>query len=404
MVLSIVMLYGLAFLKSRSMQVCLVVGLYLMCAPFLSMEMHQGLYTISLLIKDVLLWMLPITVSLFIAYAISSFEKQAPLFILFLFLFEAVSNSLSIWYAFGCGHVAGMYLPASAPEILNSAFGPLWRLPLTRPAWWGADKGTFVGIFLGLLAILKLPYLRQGIAVGKGVAEKILTKLFSRLIPLFVLGFVAKMYKTRLFDQMFTQYADVLLGLVLSLAVYMALLFWVGSGFSLPIFFRHVKNLLPAAGIAFSSGCSLSTMPWTIQGTSKNLKNPDLAQAVIPATTNIQQIGDCIANAFLCFLIYLHFNGHPPPLSIWLPFSAVFVLARFATAAIIGGAIFIMLPIYETYLHFTPEMIAIILAFNVILDPIITCSNVMANGALCRIFERAWCAVFPQIHPTRNTP
>src|SRR5690606_6358153 len=152
-------------------------------------------------------------------------------------------------------------------------------------------------------------------------------------------------------------------------------------GFSLTRFFKSVKNLLPAAGISFSSGCSLSTMPWTIEGAAKNLDNPDLAKAVIPATTNIQQIGDCIANTFLCFLIYFHFNGHAPALSVWIPFTLVFVLARFATAAVLGGAIFIMLPIYEAYLQFSPDMIAIILAFNVILDPLITSSNVVANGA-----------------------
>lgn len=393
---SLLMLYALTLLRSRSVQVCLVVGLYLAFAPFLSVEMHQGLYTMSVFIKDLLLWMLPITVSLFIAYAIASFEKRAPLFILFLFLFEAVSNSLSVWYAFGWGHVVGAYLPASAPETVSSAFSPLWRIPFVKPAWWGADKGTFVGMILGLATLFNLPILRQGIALGKRLVEKILTKLFSRLIPFFVLGFVAKMYQTQLGDQMVTQYASVLLWLAFSLIGYIALLFWVGSGFSLPVFFRHIKNLLPAAGMAFSSGCSLSTMPWTIQGAAKNLQNPELAQAVIPATTNIQQIGDCIANAFLCFLIYLHFNGHPPPVGMWLSFSAVFVLARFATAAIIGGAIFIMLPIYEAYLHFTPEMIAIILAFNVILDPIITGSNVIANGALCRIFERGWLFFVPQ--------
>lgn len=162
-----------------------------------------------------------------------------------------------------------------------------------------------------------------------------------------------------------------------------------------------MKNLIPAAGVSFSSGCSLSTMPWTIEGTSKNLQNPDLAKAVIPATTNIQQVGDCIINAFLCFLIYLHFNGHAPALSTWISFSVVFVLARFATAAVLGGAIFIMLPIYETYLNFTPEMIAIILAFNVILDPLVTCSNVVANGALCRIFERVWLAILGRLKPTK---
>ena len=85
----------------------------------------------------------------------------------------------------------------------------------------------------------------------------------------------------------------------------------------------------------------------------------------------------------------------------WLNFSFVFVLARFATAAVLGGAIFIMLPIYETYLSFTPEMIGIILAFNTILDPLITSSNVMANGALCRIFERVWTFVLNKV---QNAP
>ena len=151
-----------------------------------------------------------------------------------------------------------------------------------------------------------------------------------------------------------------------------------------------MKNLGPAGAIAFTSGCSLSTMPWTIEGAGKNLANPDFAEAIIPATTNIQQIGDCITNAFLCFLIYSHFYGHLPDVLTLVNFSIMFVLARFATAAVLGGAIFIMLPIYETYLSFNPEMIAIILGFNVILDPIVTSCNVVANGALCRIFERVW--------------
>ena len=91
---------------------------------------------------------------------------------------------------------------------------------------------------------------------------------------------------------------------------------------------------------------------------------------------------------------------------MWASFSLVFVLARFATAAVIGGAIFIMLPIYEAYLGFNAEMIAIILAFNVILDPVITASNVVANGALCQIFEKVWRGVarrFDRQKPLQET-
>ncbi|MBX9977238.1 MAG: dicarboxylate/amino acid:cation symporter [Alphaproteobacteria bacterium] len=65
-------------------------------------------------------------------------------------------------------------------------------------------------------------------------------------------------------------------------------------------------------------------------------------------------------------------------------------MARFTTAAVIGGAIFTMLPIYQNYLGFNAEMTALILTFNMLLDPIVTASNVMANSALCVLFEQVW--------------
>jgi Na+/H+-dicarboxylate symporter len=157
--------------------------------------------------------------------------------------------------------------------------------------------------------------------------------------------------------------------------------------------FSDFKNMVPAGVIAFTSGCSLSTMPVTMEGVAKNLKDPSLANALIPATTNIQQIGDCLANSLLCFWIYKSSFCVAPSFATWASFSIVFVLARFTTVAVLGGAIFIMIPIYKHYLNFNDDMVAIIIAFNVILDPIITSSNVLANGALAKVFENVWMAI-----------
>lgn len=378
-------------LKNRGVQVVLLLTIYLLSAPYLPLVAHQMLYTISIFIKDLLVWMLPLTVGLFIAHTVCSFQQRALIFVAALILFEALSNLSSVWYAFGGGHIAVDFLPPINLPVAQADFNALWRLPLSKPAWWSADKGTLFGLFLGFLAIFsKKAFLKQVIDRGKESAQWILTKVFSRLIPLFVLGFVARMHQTEMLHHVFKHYSVLLVWLILFLTLYITFLFFIGSDGTFKDLLRNIKNMLPAGGISFTSGCSLSTMPWTINGASKNLQNPDFAKAVIPATTNIQQIGDCIINTFLCFLIYKHFYGHTPDLLTWMNFSFIFVLARFATAAVLGGAIFIMLPIYETYLSFTPEMIAIILAFNVVLDPLVTSSNVIANGALCRIFEKVW--------------
>lgn len=378
-------------LRHRGTQVLLFVSTYLLLASHLPMQGHQALYTISVFIKDLLLLILPVTVGLFIAHTVSSFQQKAPLFIVSIIFFEALSNLSSVWYSFLCGHAAVGALPPISLAQVNADFSVLWQLPLKRAAWWSADKGVMAGLAIGCLgAVFRNDRLLHAICRGKERSEWILTHLFSRLIPLFVLGFVARMYQTHLLDQVFAHYTLLIVWLVGCLAAYITLLFFAGNGWSTVRSLRAMKNLTPAGAIAFSSGCSLSTMPWTIEGTGKNLRTPSFASAVIPATTNIQQIGDCITNTFLCFLIYTQFFGASPSFSIWLPFSIVFVLARFATAAVIGGAIFIMLPIYEAYLSFTPEMIALMVAFNVILDPLVTSTNVIANGALCQIFEKAW--------------
>ncbi len=392
-------------INQRSLQILLVLSCYLLISDFLPLFGHQIFYTISLLIKDILIWVMPLTVALFIAYSVSSFERKAPLFVVILLLFEGFSNFSSVCYAYVCAHLSADYLPSFAVSTLTNDFTTLWRLPFNKPSWWSAEKGALVGLVLGCLnAFTKNPFLTRTIAQGKKIVEWILTRVFARLIPLFILGFAVQMYQTQLLNHVFTHYSLLVLWLTLFLILYLFLLFTLGAGSSLRNVMTHIKNLLPAGGMSLTSGCSLSTMPWTIKGTAKNLQNPDLAQAIIPATTNIQQIGDCIANAFLCFLIYRHFYGVNPDLMMWLHFSFVFVLARFATAAVLGGAIFIMLPLYETYLDFNAEMIAIILALNVFLDPLITSCNVVANGALCRVFERVWGRIHARVYRAPPEP
>lgn len=378
-------------LKQRSVQTALVLSIYIAVGRFLPVSVHEGFYTISLFIKDILMWLMPLTVGFFIAHTVISFEKKAPLFIGVLIVFETFSNLSSVWYAYGSAHIAAEFMPGLVAAPIETMFEALWRIPFERPQWWSAEKGALIGLLLGcIFAFMKDNIWKTYLAKGKSLVEWVLTKVFSRLIPLFVLGFAAQMLQTNLISHILGHYAVLVLWMLGFLSTYLIFLTALGAGLSLKNLLGNIKNLLPAGGISLTSGCSLSTMPWTIEGASKNLDNPQLAKAIIPATTNIQQVGDCIANTFLCFLIYRHFYGHNPDFSTWLVFSSVFVLARFATAAILGGAIFIMLPIYETYLNFNSEMIAIILGLNVVLDPLITSCNVLGNGALCRVFEKVW--------------
>lgn len=381
----------IASISQRSVQSIMLIILYLIYANHLNMAQNQFLLTISLIIKDCLLLIIPLVVCVFIANTITAFRKQAVLFVLTIVIFEWCSNFLSVWYTYICAQflTGSSFDFASQPTLVQ--LEPLWRIPVFMPEWWTASKGCFAGLILGCIcALFNLPKASKWISRLKVDLEWCLRNIFSRLIPLFILGFLASAYHNHLLTEIIRDAGIMLLFLVSILLVYIAALFILGNLSKPTKALTNIKNLLPAGSIALMSGCSLSTMPFTIEGTAKNLKNPKLASAIIPATTNIQQIGDCIASTFVAYFILVYFTGTPPTSLLWLQFSLVYVLARFATAAVLGGAIFIMIPIYEAYLGFTPEMIALVLAFNVILDPLITSSNVMANGALCKIFENFW--------------
>lgn len=378
-------------LKHRNVQTIFLMLIYSISASYLPLMVHEFLYTISLLIKDALIWIMPITVCVLISSTIDKFENKAPLFIIVLLIFEGTSNILSVTYAFISGHLVSGNIPDF--EIINSnqEFKALWKMPFTRPWWWSADKGSIAGLILGCLSALsRSKNLKNAINMSRNFVEILLTKIFAKLVPLFILGFIAQIYQTGILSQIAINYGILVFYLICFLIAYIALIFAIGSGFDTHKMFSAFRNLLPAGVMALTSGCSLSTMPLTIEGTAKNLKDKSLAKAIIPATTNIQQVGDCITNAMLCFLMYKQFFGYNPDGLTWTAFTIVFVAARFATAAIMGGAIFLMIPIYQSYLNFNDEMIAIILALNVILDPIVTSSNVIANGGMAKIFENIW--------------
>lgn len=390
----------MTYLSLRSVQAIIVVLIYSLIAQYLPHDLHRLLYTISLLIKDLIILIMPITVFAFIAHTISSFRSKAIIFILVLISFEMISNFSSVWYAI----ISADSLSSSFKSLdiikLDSEFTPLWRLELEKPWWWGADKGSALGLLLGLIiGMYHNLSLKAGLEVLKITMEFILTRIFARFIPIFVLGFVAQIYKTGMLKHMAAHYGLLVLYLLFFMYCYIFVIFLIGARFKFVKALTHIKNLLTAWSISLTTGCSLSTMPWTIKGAAMNLDNPDLAKALIPATTNIQQIGDCIMNTFICVLIYNHFYGHFPDTEVLIKFSLVFVVARLATAAVLGGAIFIMIPIYQEYLSFTNEMIAIVFALNVILDPIVTSSNVIANGGLARVFEIVW----SKIHKMRKS-
>ena len=77
-----------------------------------------------------------------------------------------------------------------------------------------------------------------------------------------------------------------------------------------------------------------------------------------------------------------------PSLLNYMIFALYFVLAKFSVAAVPGGGILVMLPILEKYLGFNSDMMSLITALYILFDPVITCANVLGNGAFAKMIDR----------------
>ncbi|OJX12250.1 MAG: hypothetical protein BGO77_03625 [Caedibacter sp. 37-49] len=382
-------------LKNTAFQAIISICFVLFFSDHLPLSMTRSFYTLSLLIRDLLMYVLPIAIFFYIASMLAELKQQAFLLIGVLLLFEALSNSLSISYAYGIGF--SFY---NKINLSNNTFqgmeglSPYFNIGQFRPKFYTVDKGTLLGVIIGLfLAIESGPTFIQSLQRSKDFINLIFSKFFGKLIPLMVFGFLLNLEKSGFLTGLTHSYGLAFVIILLGILVYLIFLFSVAGAFRISEIFRQIKNIWPVGLIAFTSSSSAATMPFTISAVEKNVKVPSFSRLIIPATTNIQQIGDCIANVFFGLLILKQFNFPFPEINIWLPFMTVYVLARFTTAGMVGGAIFILIPIFEKYLGFTPEMSSILLALNLLFDPIITSTNVLANGALCVIFEKVWLTI-----------
>ena len=108
------------------------------------------------------------------------------------------------------------------------------------------------------------------------------------------------------------------------------------------------------------------------------------------ATVNIHLIGDCFAIPILAYAVLKSYGVTEPSLIHYTVFACYFVLAKFSVASIPGGGILVMLPILESYLGFDSAMLSLITALYILFDPVITCANVLGNGAFAKMMDQIW--------------
>jgi len=365
---------------------CATIIAIVVCGPWLPLEVQQGLYALSLCIKSLIILFLPFIIFSLLFKAAVTLAHSAVRIIGTILLLVCCSNFISTFLS----HYVGMWiyrfdLSMIMPQGIHE-LEPLWHCQL--PTLIANDKAMFLGIVLGIVMVKWRKDMASTWAhfLNAGV-DKILACI-TYLIPLFVAGFVVKLSHDQVIGILIKDYSIIFTVIALAQFGYIGFLYFILNSGRIGNFVQSIQNMMPAAMSAFSTMSSAASMPLTIIGAEHNTKNKDIARSVIPATVNIHLIGDCFAIPIFAYAILKTFGMPEPSLASYLIFTCYFVLAKFSVAAVPGGGILVMLPILQAYLGFTGDMMSLITALYILFDPVITCANVLGNGAFAMLIDR----------------
>ncbi len=354
--------------------------------PILPLEFKKILYGISLSIKSILVFFLPIIIFGLLFKAVFGMARHATRIIFLILVAVCCSNFFSTFLSQYVGMWVyqfdlSLVLPKSGND-LEPAF--LWMIPNIIPN----DKAMFAGIVLGILAsFVKNKNFYKLVEILEKVISKILGS-FTYLIPFFIIGFVLKLQFDGVIFTIIKDYTLIFAVIALAQFIYILGAYFILNTFNMRAFLKNIKNMLPAVVTGFSTMSSASAMPLTIIGVEKNAIHKDLVRSVVPVTVNIHLVGDCFAIPILAFAMLKNFGMPEPGILTYLMFTLYFVMAKFSVAAIPAGGILVMLPILETHLGFNGEMMSLITALYVLFDPVITSANVLGNGAFAKMIDK----------------
>lgn len=358
---------------------------------FLPVQLINFTYSLSCLLKEILMVMLPIIIFAYLTGALLSFAKHGPILILSVLLMVCISNSCIVLTSYTIGNyllplITHTNMEGSIAQI-ESKINGLWSWHI--PTLLAPNHSLIAGIFVGLMGgIFNIVELKNIVHKLRKYVDIFLQKVFMPLLPVYILGFLLKMQYEGSLIEIANNYSKVLIAIFILITIYLFLMYLFAAKFNFSRAIKFIKEMLPAGITGFSTMSSTATMPVTLKATEKNLGHKAFADFVIPTTLGMHMVGDGISIVLIALSLLIMNGQGIPDFSVYLTFVIYYCIAKFSCAGVSGGTIFILLTIMQEYLNISPNLTPIILILNLLLDPFITSSNVMGNGAFAIISKK----------------
>ena len=384
------------YLKKLPTQLIISIFTAFFLGQILDLYIVSVFYSISSVLIEILIAILPLMVFGFIFRALIDTKSGTLKLLLTIFAGVTASNCLSstIAYFFGQTFLPHLGLTHSADMVSKFTSEVPLLFTLSAPV----IIGTEVAMALGMGAGLILSFLSDSNRIKSNcrkLSKKLndgiiwfLNKVFTPLLPLYVFGFCLKLSYDQALVHLFQQFGKVFLLSMFLVVSYIYLFYFISSGNNIKNTWSNIKLMLPAGLVGFSTMSSAATMPMTLICTEKTTNNRNFTDLIIPSTANIHMLGDNLTIVITALTLMSIFGYESPSFTVFLPCVVACSLAKLSCVGVPGGSVLVVLPVLQSYLGFTPEMTSLLTTIYILQDSFGTCANVMGNGAFALFIQR----------------
>lgn len=376
-------------MKEFGLIIKLAVSMILIMAfgEYIPEEIQRTFFTISLFLKDALVFLMPLIVFAFIFSCLSSFQKQASLLIVMILTFVTFSNFIFVQLGYFAGDFCLPCLGYHAANAVQQAAGNAAPLAsyfvLPFPTLISTDMALVLGTVCGLYGAFwgneKLVTWGESL---KNAVQWGLTNIFIPLVPLYIIGFLFKIHHDDSLMTMFAGYGPMIGLVILVQALAILFFFFVAALGNLKSMQGALRNVLPSGLVALSTMSSVATLPLTLEAAEKNTQNKSLSQLMISATINIHHVGASVGIPIIMAVVMAMNGVEAMHYGTFLVFSLYYMIAKFGVVSVPGGEVIVLLPLLEAHFGFTDTMSGLLTTLNILIDPTVTVANVLCNGAL----------------------
>lgn len=382
------------FIVAMKKRFYLIMLSVLACSILLALTMSNGflgqILSLSLFSKELILALIPLIIFSCSYQCMYRLQSYGVVLLVMMLALIASSNFFSSWIGYAISKLAMPYLNMPDLQATSSGLEASWILHVPRLI--KNEVALMLGLSLGLSSrmLFKEKFSAKFNDFCGHLSRSIMDYVLLPILPLFMAGFIIKMVADGTLGVIIKQCGVFGLVLILTYSIYLFVGYVVAHGGNVQKATRAIKNILPAGWIGFSTMSSMAALPLNLKGCEENTHHKDVVGGVLPISTNVHLIGDGIGIPMMALLLMANYSGMLPGPVTYAYFAMMLVLAKFSVAAVPGGGIIVLLPVLHSVFGFSPEMTALITMMYILLDPIITATNVMGNGLFVIVMDKLW--------------